>query len=258
MGGATGFHAYANQTKEKKMFLMHEPRTDAERIKMEGRIKKYEARGFTFIRPICPRRTRADKRECLADAKFDDLKACDIFTMDDIPIRDWLAASDWNIVLKAGEQFYAFDRKPLMELMAKHQTPIDGRIGVLYDTPLNQSITTTAYWGLRYSDYSIYELKPAYTVTAGQKVKSIYTLTGFTTKAWGCGSGEPWSPPPHQPQVVIPDAEGVRQLLRNIAELFIGVPTEEVIAGHANLIPAGNLDLFRVIMREVNATVGVD
>lgn len=258
MGDTAGFHAYASQTKEKKMFLMHDPRTDAEKTKMEGRIKKYEARGFTFIRPICPHRTRADKRECLADTKFDDLKACDIFTMDDIPIRDWLAASDWNIVLKAGEQFYAFDRKPLMELMAKHQTSIDGRIGVLYDTPLNQSITTTAYWGLRYSDYSIYELKPAYTVTVGQKIKSIYTLTGFTTKAWGGGGGEPWAPPPYQPQVVIPDVAGMRSLLRNIAELFIGVPTEEVIARHPNLIPAGNLDLFRVIMREVNAPMGID
>jgi hypothetical protein len=259
MGDTAGFHAYASQTREKKMFLMHESRTEAEKTKMEGRIKKYEARGFTFIRPICPKRTRADKREYLADAKFDDLKACDIFTMSDVPIRDWLAASDWNIVLKAGEQFYAFDRKPLMELMAKHQTPIDGRIGVLYDTPLSQSITTAAYWGLRYSDYSIYELKPAYTVTVGTKVKSIYTLTGFSMKAWiSGGTGEPWSPPPYQPQVVIPNAEGVRQLLRSLAEMFIGVPTEEVVAKHSNLIPAGNLDLFRVIMQEVNRPMGIN
>ncbi len=259
MGDTVGFHAYASQTKEKKMFLMHEPRTDAEKAKMDGRIKKYEARGFTFIRPICPKRTRADKRDCLVDTKFDGLKACDIFTMDDVAVRDWLAASDWNIVLKAGEQFYAFDRKVLMDLMAKHQTPIDGRIGVLYDTPLNQSITTTAYWGLRYSDYSIYELKPAYTVTIGQKVKSIYTLTGFTTGAWAGGAaGESWGPPPYQPQAVIPEANGLRQALRNLAEMFIGVPTAEVIGRHVNLINPGNVELFRVIMREVNQPLGID
>jgi hypothetical protein len=84
-----------------------------------------------------------------------------------------------------------------MGLMDKQKSPVDGRIGYVYDTPTGQSITTYAYWNLQYADYSIYELTPDYAVTAAdQKVKSLFSLTAFTVRQWACGlPGEKMSPP---------------------------------------------------------------
>jgi hypothetical protein len=240
-------------TKQRRMYYMHEPRDEAEKAKMASRAKKYEERGFVLVRRPCYVHTKRDKRQNLEDAKFDGLTACDIFTMDDVPIRDWLAASDWNIILKAGEQFYAFERKGLMDLMNKHQTPIDGRIGVLYDTPLNQSITTLAYWALRNADHSIYELKPAYTLQRGTKIKSLYTLIAYTCDEWITGKeGNKLAPPPYQPPAGPSEAE-VDAMLRNIADLFIGVEADVIIAQNPGLIPAAYIDRFKVIMQEINA-----
>jgi hypothetical protein len=255
----SGFHTYSCQTKEKKMFFMHEPHNAIAAAKMYERAKKYEARGFTLIDKPCPKHTRADKRQELDAAKFNGLAARDIFGTDNLPVRGWLAASDWNIILKLGEQFYAFNRKALMDSMAKCQTPVDGRIGVLYDTPMNQSITTTAYCSLRYADHSIYELTPAYSVKVGQKVKSLYTLTAYTVKQWANrADGKKMSPAPYRPVVILPGAQEIRQMLRSIAEIFSGIETEEVMTLYPDLIPAGCVGLFQTIMNEVSAARHTD
>lgn len=253
----TGFHTYNTQTKEKKMSFMHEPRNAIAAVKMAARAKKYEARGFTLVKKRCPKHTRADKRQELDAAKFNGLAACDIFGTDNLPVRGWLAASDWNIILKVEEQFYAFDRKVLMDTMAECQTPVDGRIGVLYDTPMNQSITTTAYYSLRYADHSIYELTPSYSINVGQKVKSLYTLTAYTVKQWANKVDDKKISPP-RPVVILPEAQEMRKMLRSIAEIFTGIETEEVMALYPDLIPVGCVGLFKTIMGEVSAARHTD
>ncbi len=247
------FASVSPLTKQRRMYYMHEPRDEAEKAKMAARAKKYEERGFVLVRRPCFVHTKSDPRQNLGAVEFDGLTACDIFTMDDVSIREWLADSDWNIILKAGGQFYAFERKSLMDLMHKHQTPIDGRIGVLYDTPLSQSITTTAYCALRNADHSIYELKPAYTLRRGTKIKSLYTLIAYTCDEWIAGAeGKKLAPPPYQAPPGPSEAE-VDHMLRNIAELFIGVEAEVIIAQNPGLVPAAYVDRFSVIIREVNA-----
>ncbi len=47
----------------------------------------------------------------------------------------------------------------------------------------------------------------------------------------------------------------IREILTNLAELFIGVEADEVIARHSNLIPKGYEEQFKVIMNETNASL---
>ncbi len=176
-------------TKEKKMYPPAIPPDYAvENAKLEQRIKKYQGRGFILVKGLCPRYTKTDVRETLADTKFDGLTAHDILTMEDVSIRDFLAVSDWNIILKTGEQFYAFERDMLMKLMAKSQTWVDAVLDNIYDTPFHQSITTHAYCSLKFSDHTIYELTPAYSTRVKDKTKSLYTLTAYTVKEWVDGA----------------------------------------------------------------------
>ena len=140
-----------------------------------------------------------------------------------------------------------------MDLMAKNQTPVDGVVGVLYDTPLHQSINTLAYWSLKDADHSIYELTPAYATKVNDKTKSLHTLTAYTVKEWvDEAKGKKIEPAKRAPPVTATPAD-IREMLRNLANLFIGLTAEEVIATNPGLIPPGCTEAFKEIMAEVNA-----
>jgi hypothetical protein len=181
-------------TKQKMIYPMNPNLTDARlKARVEARCGKYAARGFTVIKKPSPvLKVRDNRGDDLGHVKFNDL-----MTTEGVPVRGFLRESVWNIILIVDKQFYAFDRQVLMGLMDKQKSPVDGRIGYVYDTPTGQSITTYAYWNLQYADYSIYELTPDYAVTAAdQKVKSLFSLTAFTVRQWACGlPGEKMSPP---------------------------------------------------------------
>ena len=175
-------------TKRKEMYLIQGGSRDRLSYKDAMRIQKYEERGFTLItRPIMPPCTQGgtrDNRALLSEAKFDDIQVTDIFTLEETTLREHLQASPWNIVIKAGEQYYAFERKALMNYLNTKKFSLP-HISELCETPFNQSITKRAYLQLQYGDYSIYELSNAYSVpTYGGRVKSLCHLTCYSVADW--------------------------------------------------------------------------
>jgi hypothetical protein len=171
-------------TKRKEMYFVKNINISDMNENDRMRFEKYISRGFTLINKPCPFTNYPDPRELLLDAKFSDIEVTDIFTLDDYPIRDYLEKSEWNIVLKAGNTYYGFERRTLMDFMNTKSVRI-ARIGTFYQTPLNQCISLEAFNKLRYSDYSIYELKNAYSVPNNRGgVYSLFHMHCYSIKDW--------------------------------------------------------------------------
>ena len=150
----------------------------------EELLQEYTAYGFKLVDPPCPIIMKRDFRADITSDKFKDIEACDIFTLEDIPIQDFLRASEYNIVLKAGERYYAFERRALMTYMKTKETDVNSYVGKVYETPLNQCIPLVAFEQLAYADYSIYELRPAYSVEVGTRLKSLFHLHCYSIEKW--------------------------------------------------------------------------
>jgi hypothetical protein len=183
----------SERTKRKEMYLM--PGTlRLPGIWQEERIQKYVDRGFTLVQTPQPTINTADLRSELDADIFNDIKAYDILTLEDYSIKDFLRASEYNIVLKAGDKYYAFDRNTLMKYMNKKV--YYSAIGELYETPFNQCIVADGINAMCYADYSIYELRSAYVVRMGNSVKSLFNLHCYSTNQWIRGeAGQIISPP---------------------------------------------------------------
>ena len=188
-------------TKRKEMYLMRIADTDELHAKNKARAEKYQARGFKLIDKPCPFVDARDPRDLLSDKKFDGIEVTDIFTLDECFIRDYLNKSEWNIVIKAGEAYYGFHRKALMDYLSSKTVSLP-RIGKFYETPFNQCISLEAYNQFRYSDYSIYELKSAYSVETYRRPKSLFHLNCYSVKEWidGSAGGLAEVPPQHLTQ----------------------------------------------------------
>ena len=204
----------------------------------------------------------------LSDKKFDDIEVTDIFTLDELTIREHLQKSDLNIVLKAGEAYYAFKRKALMDYMKKKTSNIS-RIGQVYETPFNQCITLEGYHQLTYADYSIYELTNAYSVpTYGGRVKSLFHLSCYSVKDWIDGKKGKFVevPPQHLSTNEItvkriirrgeplPSQPGARAHLPELnahhTNLEVGI--DDILSAHAHLMVPGNLEAFHEAIRTMN------
>ncbi len=265
-------------TKRKEMYLMRVPDTDELHAKNKARAEKYIARGFKLIEKPCPFVDGRDPRDLLSDKKFDDIEVTDIFTLDEAPIRDYLQKSDWNIILKAGDAYYGFNRKALMDYMSSKIVSIT-RIGKFCETPFNQCISLDGYNQLRYSDYSIYELKSAYSVEVYRRPKSLFHLNCYSVKEWinDDVGGLAEVPPQHLtqpaptlgPRTIIqpnntpavtriirrgeplpPQNVGARAHLEDIIEVGI----DDILAAHAHLMVPSNLEAFHAAMREINGS----
>ena len=250
-------------TKRKEIYMMKEPSDDPKiQAKDRMRLEKYAARGFKIIEGPCPFVDMRDTRDQLPHEKFEGIDVMDIFTLDEMSIRDYLQRSDWNIVIKSGESYYAFQRKALMDYMKKKESNI-GRIGTVYETPFNQCITLEGYHQLRYADYSIYELKSAYSVpTYGGRVKSMFHLGCYSVKDWidGKEGGLVQMPPQHlavaTPVVKrivrrgepLPPQTGARAYIGDVLEVGI----DDILAAHAHLMVPGNLEAFHAAVREIH------
>jgi hypothetical protein len=256
-------------TKQKEMYFV----SDTDNLayeKSKSRIQKYIARGFKLIEKPCPFIETPDLRDMLSDKKFDDVQVMDIITLDEMPLKDYLQMSAWNIVLKAGETFYAFERTSLMEYMNKKCTTINN-LGQVYETPFNQCITLDAYNQLGYSDYSIYELKSAYSVPIyGGKVKSLFHLNCYSIREWvdGHQGGIVEIPPKHlvmsQPTVrriiqrgePLPPQVGARAYLaRDSLQEVLNVSLDDILSAHAHLSVPGNLEAFHAAFREIRGEI---
>lgn len=172
-------------TLKKEVYIMRHPKTDKRHQKDLERVQKYIHRGFTHIDPPCPYVYEPDNRKLTISSKFDNMKAFDIFTLEDVSVREFLSESCWNIILKSGDNYYAFHRKQLEEYMIKTCKYIDSNMETIFDTPFNQSINIKAYCSIIYSDYTIYELKNAnMTVTFNDITKSLFSLHCYNIEQW--------------------------------------------------------------------------
>jgi len=148
--------------------------------KRDERIQKYIKRGFTLVEPPCPIKRKRDARQELSSDAFVGVIASDIIQMEDIPLTTFLNASEYNIVLKAGEKFYAFDRRFLTNYMMKKKTYINDAVGSVYETPLNQCIKLIGLKKIKYADYSIYELIPQRSEAIYNGVKSLFSINCYS------------------------------------------------------------------------------
>ena len=172
-------------TKLKQMFTVHKVIQSAElSMKRDARIQKYMARGFTLIESPCPIRLTRDSRAELVSDKFKEVIVSDIISLEDIPFTTFLTASDYNIVIKAGERFYAFDRRVLTDYMLRKKTYISDIIGYVYETPLNQCISQSGLSKITLADYSIFKLCSDYSVASTKGVKSIFNIHCYSVKQW--------------------------------------------------------------------------
>jgi hypothetical protein len=173
-------------TKRKEMYGIN-------RVIDDRRIQKYIGRGFKIIKVPCPVILERDLRLGLDSDKFDGVTVYNIFTLEELPIRDFLKSSsdsnnEWNIVLKAAASYYGFDRSELIQFMATKKVFVHGIQEEVYETPFNQCITEEAFTHLKYADYTIYELEEAYTETVDGVIKSLFNCRCYSIGQWNRGS----------------------------------------------------------------------
>ena len=186
--------------KRKEMYLV-DPISDIGNT--DKLIQEYAAYGFKIVELPCLIDKKRDLRTEIESDKFKNIEAFNIFTLEDIPLQDFLRASEYNIVLKTGERYYAFDRRALMTYMKTKEITVNSYVGKVYETPLNQCIPLLAFEQFAYADYSIYELRPAYSVEVGTGLKSLFHFHCYSLERWiAAAQGEvKVSPPSKLPEV---------------------------------------------------------
>jgi hypothetical protein len=155
-----------------------------------------------------------------------------------------------------------------MDYMEKKSTNV-GIIGKVCETPFNQCITLEGYQQLRYADYSIYELKSAYSVPIyGGRVKSLFHLDCYSVNDWIKGEeGGICKVPPQQKDYVrriiqrgepLPPQPGARAHLPELAadrsnlQEVLNVSLDDILAAHAHLTVPENLEAFYAAVREIS------
>jgi hypothetical protein len=144
------------------------------------RIEKYEGRGFRLIDSPCPPMVRQDMQtdiSCLTGQH-----AFDLFAYEDVDCGTFLHDSSWHVLIRVGEQFQAFHRIALIDYLNDHMIEFQGE--KLYETPFKQTIPHGVLGWLAWSDYSIVELVPQYTVQDGHTVRSVHECFLYTVKQW--------------------------------------------------------------------------
>jgi hypothetical protein len=197
-----------------------------------------------------------DPRDLLNDKKFDNIEVTDIITLDEISIRDYLQKSKWNIVIKADQAYYGFERNTLIECLYSKPVIIDG-LGKFYKTPFNQCITLEALNMLRFSEYSIYELKSAYSVVeSGGRVDSLFNMHCYSVKQWVEGAKGTNIIVPPQPLVTSSMSNIIHSATytHNISQT-INVSMDDILAAVAHLLVPGNLEAFHAAVREIHGEV---
>ena len=154
----------------------------------DRRIQKYIDCGFKIIKVPCPVILERDERLQLDSGKFDGVTVYNIFTLEEVAIREFLRVSEWNIVLKAGASYYGFERGELIQFMSTKKVFVRSIQEDVYETPFNQCITEEAFTHLKYADYSIYELEASYTETVDGVIKSLFNCRCYTVGQWVKGS----------------------------------------------------------------------
>jgi len=168
---------WPGETLQKEMYYQLSHEMNEREI---ARIEKYKERGFQLLEKPCPAIGRRDTRfdlGCLAGQT-----AFDLFAYEEVDCVTFLQSS-WHVLLRVGEQFQAFHRTTLHDYLKGHVCH-HHYLQELYDTPHKQTILHASMTWVNWSDYSIVELVPAYTIPYENTTKSIYECHFYTIKDW--------------------------------------------------------------------------
>ncbi len=153
--------------------------------KNDARLEKYIQRGFNLTDKPCVYKHFKDPRDIVQSSILNEINAFDIFTFDDVCATEFLQSSDWNILVKCADKFYAFHRNTLVSYLNSKLVYANKLLGNITDTPFNQSICEEFIKEFLYADYSVYELIYKYTITLDGIPKSIYGLNCYLLNDWG-------------------------------------------------------------------------
>lgn len=176
---------YPPMTLKHKMFTINIEGID--QIHYEQRLGKYLLRGFSLCSGPPLYHHNIDERMKLDTSSFQGKTAFDVWAYDEVDCVEYLRESDWHILLKIGDQIQAYHRNDLVQYMKEHTTSVL-YLGDICDTPNNQSIMYDACQHFMYSDYSIFELVPSYSLSLIQSfrmtmpLKTIYELRCYSVK----------------------------------------------------------------------------
>ena len=170
------------------------------------RIEKYLSRGFTLVLPASL--VLQDKRLTLGQpgCPFIGLKAYDMMELEEVDIVPYLTASKKHLLIKSGEQYYAFHRTTLYDCMQLRRVIIPCSSGAFeaFETPFNQTIMHHVHRMITYEDFTLFELVFAYNVSFNNgRQKSIFTVNCYTVEGWKKNIvGAIFAPPSHVDMVL--------------------------------------------------------
>jgi hypothetical protein len=189
---ADTFHSHSSSTLLKQIYAYPhdeyipsiESLTDCQRIHLEF----YLSVGFILGNEKCSALEEKDPR-IMTDSILKGIKAFDVCAYEEVDAVKFLNTSYWNILVKTGDQFQAFDRAILYDYMQQHQinVVINNDNIILYDTPLKQTITHRAVDMFLWSDYSIIELIPFTAICVDGEPKSIMHVNFYKVAQWNQG-----------------------------------------------------------------------
>ena len=171
-----GFHTVDSEsTKRKIMYRMTKPSDlDYLETKIQSRVEKYLLRGFRFDNEVSAAAAVID---------YSKISAYDMMTLEDIPLSDFLLRSPSNIVIKVREQYYAFDRKMLIDYMVGKRAYVNDWVEI-FETPYRQYLSGANMNLIRSDVFRIYELCDESSVPFRGGMVSIYDVKAFTVKMW--------------------------------------------------------------------------
>jgi len=160
-----------------------------------ARIEKYESRGFALTEFPCAFMTAADPLDRVEE--LGDAMAFDVFAYDEIKAVDHLKASSYHILVRIGEQYFAYHRNALYDYLQGHVRRM-AHIGDCTTLPHKQVVMYPFVSFLPYSDYSIFQLVHAYTFHD----RSFYRVECFTTAEWAAKEPGLILDPPIEPELI--------------------------------------------------------
>lgn len=103
----------------------------------------------------------------------------DMLSLEDISLSEFIAKSIDNIVIKIGEQFYAFDRKVFIDYMKSKRVWLNDCIGYIFETPYRQFISSGEMALVSSNVYRIYELYDESRMAFRDGMVSLYDIKPY-------------------------------------------------------------------------------
>jgi hypothetical protein len=198
---------------------------------LRTRIEKYVSRGFTLVLPASIH--SQDKRLTLGKpgCPLIGIKAYDMMELEEVDAVRYLSASKKHLLIKSGEQYYAFHRTTLYDCMQLRRVIVPCSSGAFeaFETPFNQTILHHVHRVITYEDFSLFELIFAYNVSFNNgRQKSIFSVNCYTVEGWKKNTvGAIFAPPSHVDMVlplVVPIVNPLHSPAMALAPIFEHIP----------------------------------